>query len=100
MRVAYLKAKQTGATLILMAFIIALAATVYLLKAYDPAQLRLEQDKKTYLALNEAKQALIAWAVSNSINPGQMPFPDRNADGNYDGRSDCHHLFRHFHIVY
>ena len=81
--------KQKGATLILAAFIIALAATVYVLKAYDPAQLRLEQDKKTYLALNEAKQALISWAVSNSVNPGQMPFPDRNADGNYDGRSDC-----------
>lgn len=89
MRVAYLKAKQTGATLILMAFIIALATTVYLLKAYDPDRLRIEQDKKTYLALNEAKQALIAWAVNNTANPGQMPFPDRNGDGNYDGRSDC-----------
>lgn len=81
--------KQKGATLILAAFIIAIAATVFVLKSYNPAQLRLEQDKKTYLALNEAKQALVAWAVSNSVNPGQMPFPDRNTDGNYDGRSDC-----------
>lgn len=89
MRVAYLKAKQTGATLILMAFIIALATTVYLLKAYDPTQLRLEQDKKTYLALNEAKQALIAWSASHMYHPGQMPFPDGNADGNYDGISNC-----------
>lgn len=90
MRVAYLKAKQTGATLILMAFIIALVATAYLLKAYDPAQLRLKQDKKTYLALNEAKQALIAYAVSNQLHPGQLPFPDRNSDATgYDGKSDC-----------
>ena len=91
MRVAYLKVNQTGATLILMAFIIALAATVYLLKAYDPAQLRLEQDKKTYLALNEAKQALIAWSVAHPNWPGVMPFPDRKESStpNYDGKSDC-----------
>ncbi|MES2580587.1 MAG: hypothetical protein V4552_08570 [Pseudomonadota bacterium] len=89
MRVAHLKIKQAGATLILMMFIIALAATVYLLQAYDPAQLRLEQDKKTFVSLNEAKQALIAWSASHLYHPGQMPFPDRNADGNYDGISDC-----------
>ncbi len=89
MCVAHLKVRQTGSTLILMAFIIALAATVYLLKSYDPAQIRLEQDKKTFVKLNEAKQALIAWSASHIYHPGQMPFPDRNADGNYDGKSDC-----------
>ncbi len=83
--------RQSGAALILMAFIIALAATVYLIKAYNPTQLRLEQDKKTYLALNEAKQALIAWSASHMYHPGQMPFPDRNGEPvpNYDGLSDC-----------
>ncbi len=82
--------KQKGAILILAAFIIALAATVYILKAYEPAQLRLEQDKKTYLALNEAKQALIAWSVGHQHTPGQMPWPDRHLDvGIYDGSSDC-----------
>lgn len=82
--------KQKGATLILAAFIIALAATVYVLKAYDPAQLRLEQDKKTYMALNEAKKALIAWSVNHPNMPGIMPYPDRNGDGNYDDTSDCY----------
>lgn len=81
--------KQKGATLIFATFIIALAATVYLLHAYDPARLSLEQDRRTYLALNDAKQALIAWSASHALHPGQMPFPDRNADGNYDGKSDC-----------
>lgn len=81
--------KQKGATLILVTFIIALAATAYLLRAYDPLRLSLEQDRRTYLELNEAKSALIAWSASHSIHPGQMPFPDRNADGNYDGKSDC-----------
>ncbi len=82
--------KQKGATLILVTFIIALAATVYVLKAYDPAQLRLEQDKNTYLALNKAKEALIAWSVGHQYTPGQMPWPDRHLDpAIYDGSSDC-----------
>nr|VFK20367.1 MAG: hypothetical protein BECKLFY1418C_GA0070996_107115 [Candidatus Kentron sp. LFY] len=40
-------------------------------------------------ALFHAKQALIGWAVSHPSAPGSMPWPDRNADGNYDGDSDC-----------
>lgn len=94
MRVAHqqlnqISVNQKGATLILLTFIVALAATVYLLKAYDPTQIRLEQDKKTFVSLNKAKQALIAWSASHLYHPGQMPFPDRNPDGNYDGLSDC-----------
>ena len=81
--------KQKGAALILMAFIIGLAVIAYLLHALDPQRLRLEQDKKTMQTLNEAKQALIAWSVSHKYNPGQMPWPDRNGDGVYDGSSDC-----------
>ena len=83
------KAKQKGAVLIMMAFIIGLAVIAYLVHALDPARFKAEQDKKTMQSLNAAKQALIAWSVSNSLHPGQMPFPDRNSDGNYDGNSDC-----------
>ena len=81
--------KQKGVALILMAFIIGLAVIAYLFHALDPQRLRLEQDKKTMQTLNEAKQALIAWSVSHKYNPGQMPWPDRNGDGVYDGSSDC-----------
>ena len=81
--------KQQGAALILMAFIIGLAVIAYLLHALDPQRLRIEQDKKTMQTLNEAKQSLIAWSVSHKYNPGQMPWPDRNGDGVYDGSSDC-----------
>lgn len=81
--------KQQGAALIIMAFILGLIAIAYLLHALDPQILRLQQDKKTMQTLSEAKQALIAWSVSNTLHPGQMPFPDRNLDGNYDGNSDC-----------
>ena len=89
-------AKQKGAVLILMAFVIGLGVLAYLLYAFDPARLRLEQDKKTMQTLNAAKQALIAWAVSHPNVPGMMPWPDRNTDldfapypNAYDGRSDC-----------
>lgn len=82
--------KQKGAVLILMAFIIGLGVLAYMLHAFDPARLRVEQDKKTYQALNEAKQALIAWSVSHQYTPGQMPWPDRHLDPLiYDGSSDC-----------
>lgn len=81
---------QKGAVLILLAFIIGLGVLAYTLYAFDPARLRLEQDKKTYQSLNTTKQALIAWSVSHPNVPGQMPFPDRGLGGGYDGNSDCY----------
>ena len=83
--------KQKGAVIILMAFIIGLGVLTYLLNSFDPARLRLEQDKKTMQTLNEAKQALIAWAVIHPLYPGQFPYPDRRevVNPNYDGKSDC-----------
>jgi hypothetical protein len=82
--------KQKGAVLIFIAFILGLGAAVYVLKTYNADAARARQDEKTYKALGLAKQALIAWSVSNSIHPGQMPFPDRNDDPEaYDGKSDC-----------
>lgn len=83
-------AKQKGAALIIMTFIIGLAVIAYLLHALDPQRARIEQDKKTIESLNAAKQALIAWSVSHPNTPGLMPYPDRNADGNYDDTSDCY----------
>lgn len=85
-----LNLKQKGAVLILMAFILGLAATVYLVKKFNAENVQARQDAKTYQALGAAKKALIAWAVSNQNNPGLMPYPDRNSDGNYDDASDCY----------
>lgn len=87
---AHRKHKQKGAALMLMAFILALAATAYLLKSINAENLKARQDIKTAQALGAAKKALIAWAVSNPNNPGLMPYPDRNGDGNYDDTSDCY----------
>ncbi|MBT6277322.1 MAG: hypothetical protein HOI95_24720, partial [Chromatiales bacterium] len=49
----------------------------------------------TARVLKEAKEALLGAAVSDVAplglpqRPGQLPWPDRSTDGNYDGRSDC-----------
>ncbi|MDI1363167.1 hypothetical protein [Methylotenera sp.] len=82
--------KQKGAVLIFIAFILGLGAAVYVLKTYNADAARARQDEKTYKALNDAKVALIAWAVSHPNTPGLMPYPDRNGDGNYDDTSDCY----------
>lgn len=81
--------KQKGAALILIAFILGLGAAVFILKTYNATNAKAKLDEQTYQTLGQAKQALIAWSASHSKKPGQMPFPDRNADGNYDGNSDC-----------
>jgi len=80
---------QKGGALILMVFIIGLGTAAYMLKALNASNLQAEQDKKTYQTLNAAKQALISWAVADRYSPGQLPWPDRNGDDNYDGSSDC-----------
>ena len=52
--------KQRGVVLIFIAFIIGLAATALMLKSFNASSLKAAQDEKTYKALGEAKQALIA----------------------------------------
>ncbi|HBA08353.1 MAG TPA: hypothetical protein DCW48_01345, partial [Methylotenera mobilis] len=80
---------QRGMVLILIAFIIGLGAAAFMFKMFNASSLQVEQDEKTMRVLGEAKAALIAWAVSHPSHPGQLPYPDRNGDGNYDGYSDC-----------
>lgn len=84
-----MKVKQTGAVLILMAFIVGLGAVAYFLSSFNAISSQANQDKKTYQALKEVKLALIGYAISHPNFPGQLPFPDRNTDLNYDGYSDC-----------
>lgn len=82
---------QKGAVLIFLAFVLGLGAAAYMLKALNASSLQAKQNEKTYEALGEAKQALLAWAVSHQYSPGQMPWPDRKeaVSPNYDGSSDC-----------
>ena len=95
-KIASLSAKrsrlsQRGAALIFIAFILGLGAAVYVLNTSNLDLLKAKQDAKTYQALEDAKVALISWAVSHKYTPGQMPWPDRKetSNPNYDGSSDC-----------
>src|SRR3972149_1749447 len=81
--------KQRGAALIFIVFILGLGIAAYTIKVFNTASMQSQQDQKTLQTLGEAKKALIAWAVSHPNTPGQMPWPDRNGDGDYDGNSDC-----------
>ena len=82
---------QKGAALIFIAFVIGLASLAVILKIADASNVQAEQEAKTNHNLNEAKQALIAWAVNHPNHPGIMPFPDRGDDipQGYDDKSDC-----------
>lgn len=81
---------QQGAALLLAIFIIGLAATAYVMHAFNADLMRVQRQEKTAKVLSEAKEALIAWSVSHPVLPGLMPYPDRSGDGNYDGYSDCY----------
>ncbi len=80
---------QHGAALIIIVFILAIALTSYVLKEMNAQSIEVDHQQRVRERLNEAKQALLAWAVTNSVNPGEFPYPDRDTGGGYDGRGDC-----------
>lgn len=61
--------------LIMMAFIIGMAATGYFLATVNSHDLIARRDELTSQALVEAKLALIGWSVKSSL-PGQLPCPE------------------------
>ena len=81
--------RQQGMLMIVMALILLLAASVAFFEGMDGYQYKVVHQQKTLDALVEAKAALIGWSVAHAQYPGILPFPDRNADKNYDGQSDC-----------
>lgn len=90
LRRAPFRASQHGMALIMLVFILGLAATAYLIHALDANTVKIERDKKTAAALAEAKAALIGWAVKHQTMPGTLPCPDTNNDGLADSSgSNC-----------
>ncbi len=78
--------KQEGAALIIFALILALAATTFLVSQLDGSGVKIERDKKTAVALAEAKMALVGFAARNgtavgTARPGDLPCPDTDNDG-------------------
>src|SRR5450830_261393 len=86
-----LQQSQSGATLILLLFIIALAAATYSLKIFDASDLKAERDKKTGFALAEAKASLIGWSIGQASKPGSLPCTDtiNGGSGVTSGTNAC-----------
>ena len=89
------RAKQSGATLLVMLTLIILAgASVVLGKLNSRAQTQLDQQLRTAQALSAAKAALLAYAVTYPDNygdrwgPGYLPCPDTDNDGTPDPDPD------------
>ena len=80
-------AKQKGIALLILVIIIALAFISYFMSGLSITELKVDREVKTLQALNKARQALIAYAVSYSeitgINrgPGYFPCADQDNDG-------------------
>lgn len=96
-----LRLKQQGITVIMLLFIVGLAAAAYLMHALSPTMVRIEQQKKSGAILSEARAVLIGYALSRvnaGTRPGDFPYPDRlltpaesppaGGPPNYDGSTD------------
>ena len=75
------RSKQRGAALLVLLVIVVIGAVAILIGALSSSALQTERDKTTADALAKARDALIAYAVSDSNRPGELPCPDVNDDG-------------------
>jgi type II secretory pathway pseudopilin PulG len=82
--------RQQGVALIALTVLLALLGIGLVLEALSArSQNTTGRERISREVLAQAKADLIAWSVSHPTEPGRLPWPDRNADGNYDGQSDC-----------
>lgn len=82
--------KQSGAALLVFLLLIIVSASTLLLNRLNSSIKRSVYNPAISIELEEAKIALLSWAVNHTVNPGILPMPDRNSDGDYDGDSDCY----------
>lgn len=79
---------QRGVALLLFIFLLFGIGTATALSALNSSRARLEQERQTQLVLQQAKEALIAYAVSvypvGNNRPGDLPCPDIDNDGKKD----------------
>ena len=73
--------RQSGAALMLMLVILMVGTLSLLVSSLGQAGLQNAKNRKTSEALAQAKEALIAYAVSNRTRPGNLPCPDLKAPG-------------------
>lgn len=86
-----LRNKQSGSALLAFLLILVTSASYVLVKELNASVRRENSGTNTAKSLNEAKNAILGWSISNPVYPGILPMPDRgDGDNEYDGDSDCY----------
>ena len=84
MRVVRRRAQRGIALLMILAIVVAGGVSIAV-RSFNAAATKADRYRATQAALDEAKAALIAYAVSHQNRPGSLPCPDADNDGNSDG---------------
>lgn len=84
-----LEKKQHGAAFLVMLVILVVGIAAILVGSLSTAGMKIGRDARTAEALAQAKEALIARAVTDANTPGRLPCPDKLGDGIADSASDC-----------
>lgn len=81
--------RQRGAALLLLLLLLLAGAGLLFVSGLKSAAVELTAQHKTIAALAQAKQALLGYALldpgGTSVNPGRLPCPDQDNDGNAQG---------------
>lgn len=82
--------RQSGIALLALSVLLVIVSVGMLVeKLSTRSQGNSARERSSNEVLAQAKANLIAWSVSHPNEPGRLPWPDRNGDGDYDGGSDC-----------
>jgi hypothetical protein len=76
---------QEGASLLVLLLFLLLGTGAFFLDFLAEKKLEKQKQLRTQNALDTAKKALIAYAVSDTTRPGELPCPDIDNDGKIDG---------------
>ncbi len=88
--------RQRGAAMMIMLVIMIIGTAAFLVSTLTSTALNISRDAQTTDALSQARDALIGYAASDTIRPGELPCPDFDNDGmitlnDYSG-SNCKSL--------
>ena len=88
--------KQRGAAFMVMLVIMIIGVAAMFVASLNSSAIQIARNQATADALAKAKEALIAYAISDTNRPGELPCPDFNNDGmitlnDYSG-SNCKSL--------
>lgn len=72
---------QAALGLLFLLFAAGVGTLLFVLGGNNSSRQNLADDRITFEALAEAKEALISWGINDSLRPGILPCPDTNNDG-------------------